>query len=247
MNLQDQNTRCLEHIDLGLMPYHDAFLVQQALHKRVIDDNASGFLVTVEHPPCLTMGKHADSRYLHGSATDFQALGVDLVHTDRGGEVTAHEPGQLVVYPILPIQEWKLRPKSYVDRLLQVVIRTLADFGIDSVLDDTYPGVWVETRKICAIGVRIKHRVSYHGLALNVTNSLQLFQSIVPCGIEDPVRSVTSVQLEQSSKIELAMVRECFLSYFQEQFAVKIRDVSSQQLLANLDRSSYDLHDKPLA
>src|SRR5690606_6881098 len=113
------------------------------------------------------------------------------VKTERGGQITAHEPGQLVLYPILPLAQWGISARRYVNTLEQAVIQLLADYGVEARRDTEHPGVWVEANKICALGIRIKQRVSMHGLALNVTNALDIFSSIVPCGIHG--RGVTSL------------------------------------------------------
>ncbi len=225
--------RFIQHIDLGLMDYEAALAVQLQLHERVRQGLASGFLLTVQHPSCLTLGKHADRKYLRESVENYERQGFRVIPTDRGGEVTAHEPGQLVVYPILSMQAWKLRPKAFVARLLQVVVCTLAAYGLESYPSDDYPGVWLGHRKICAIGVRLKNRVSYHGLALNVKNSLALFERIVPCGIEDQRRQVTSMQQELASGLVFSDVQKQFIADFEQEFGARVGKISIEQLLAN--------------
>lgn len=185
-------------LPLGLMAYRQALAVQETLHARLVAGEAAGFLIFVEHPAVLTLGKHADRQYLKCAASAFEAQGTEIVSIDRGGEVTAHEPGQLVMYPILRLEDFKLTPKTYVRLLEDAVIEALAYFGLNATRDEAYPGVWVEgARKICAIGIRIKQRVSLHGIALNVDNSLELFNKIVPCGIRG--REVTSLARELQS------------------------------------------------
>jgi lipoyl(octanoyl) transferase len=181
-------------VTAGILAYDRALALQQALHARVAAGEAgagSGYLITVEHPPVLTFGKNADRKNLLFAPETLRAAGIAVVDTDRGGEVTAHEPGQLVVYPILRLADFNLTARRHVAWLEQAVIRTLAGFGVEAATDPKHPGVWAGQAKICALGVRFKNRISLHGLALNVANDLSLFDRIIPCGIRG--RSVTSL------------------------------------------------------
>jgi lipoate-protein ligase B len=177
--------------DLGLMPYEACLALQRETHARVVRGEEAATILLVEHPPVLTMGHHADPRFLTFAKTFFADEGIAVVAVERGGEVTAHEPGQQVAYPILRLADFKLMPKRYVELLETAVIRTLRRFGVDAVTDPEHPGVWVGDAKICAVGIRIKDRASLHGIALNVENDLRLFEMIVPCGIQG--KAVTSL------------------------------------------------------
>jgi lipoate-protein ligase B len=190
--------------NLGLMPYGEALLHQERCHTDVVEGGRP-VILTVEHPSVLTLGKNAHSGNLLFGREFYRSLGVDVFETDRGGEVTAHMPGQLVVYPIIPVLSLGYSAKSYIALLEDSVIEVLAGYGLKAQCDAQFPGVWIEDRKICAIGVRIKQRVSMHGLALNVCNPLDLFSKIVPCGIQ--TRSVTSMTEELGKKIDLNEVR----------------------------------------
>lgn len=194
----------LIQIRAGLMEYESCLALQESLHKEQLAGAPDPFVVLVEHPSVLTLGKHADRKFVLFAAKELRSQGVLLVDTDRGGEVTAHEPGQLVAYPILRLPDFRLTPRTYVALLEDAVIRTLSRFGIIATTDPEHPGVWVGQRKICALGVRIKQRATLHGLALNVTNSLELFQKIVPCGIAG--RGVTSMALELQAPVSVDAV-----------------------------------------
>lgn len=187
----------IESRHLGVMSYRDCLEVQYQTHRSVLEAPGRGVILTVEHPSVITLGKHANPANLLWSSEWLRAHSIDLCETDRGGEVTAHEPGQLVMYPILRLSDFLLSPKRYVALLEEAVIATLADLGISSSVDLERPGVWVGVEKICAVGVRIKDRVSMHGVALNVLNSLDVFKLIVPCGLLG--RGVTSVARQGSS------------------------------------------------
>ena len=160
-------------------------------------------LLLVEHPPVITLGRRAEVSAGHvvASRERLAAAGVDVVESDRGGDVTFHGPGQLVAYPIVRLADHRLSVGAYVKALEHAVLATLADFGVDGRLDPAAIGVWVDAAgpgdgclmaKVCALGVRIKRGVSLHGVALNVTTDLAFFDLIVPCGLAG--RAVTSLE-----------------------------------------------------
>ncbi|HVP73716.1 MAG TPA: lipoyl(octanoyl) transferase LipB [Phycisphaerales bacterium] len=194
--------------DLGRMNYADALALQRQLQLEVIESrtsDASGttglaHLLLVEHdPPVITVSRRPDARkHLIASEQLLLAAGVEVAETDRGGDITYHGPGQLVVYPILDLNRFGLRIDSYMRMLEQIVIDVLARFGIAGERDSAATGVWVRSNaapsKICAMGVRVSRWVSMHGLALNVATNLDHFSLIVPCGLAG--RSVTSMQRE---------------------------------------------------
>ncbi len=199
------------------MPYAKAFALQKRLQQEVIEARARGaslgHVVLVEHhPPVITISRRKKARR-HLVATDEQlaGAGIEIVQTDRGGDITYHGPGQLVVYPILDLNVLRLRIHGYMRFLEQIVIDTLAEFGIQGQRDKCATGVWVgggtteeshglesvglfKPKKICAMGVRVSRWVSMHGLALNVTTNLDHFDLIVPCGLVG--RTVTTMQRE---------------------------------------------------
>lgn len=185
----------------------------------------------LQHEPVLTLGKNADAGLVLTQPGSLEAAGIEVVATDRGGEVTAHEPGQLVVYPILPLQQLRLPPKRYVDRLLDTVILTLQHFGIAAQSDPDYPGVWVGRDKICAVGIRVKERVSLHGIALNVVNDLKLFRLIVPCGIRE--RGVTSMENLLGSRPDLSDVTRVWLQKFSEVMDLSVKIQTVDKLMRN--------------
>jgi lipoyl(octanoyl) transferase len=185
--------------DLGLMAYREAWAIQEAANERVAaGGNPTLFLV--EHPPVITFGRRAAAHHVIAPAEELARLGIEAVATDRGGDVTFHGPGQLVVYPIVRLIDHRLSVGAYVRRLEDAVIATLAHFGIEGLKDESAIGVWVRQSerwggrpaKICALGVRIRRGVSMHGIALNVDIDLTHFNLIVPCGLSD--RPVTSMR-----------------------------------------------------
>jgi len=182
-------------IDLGIMRYRDAWARQEEAHQAVLDGGDEQLLL-VEHPPVITFGRRPNvARNLIASDEQLAKLGVEVVQSDRGGDITFHGPGQLVAYPIVRLLEHRLSVGAYVKRLEHAVIATLADFGLEGRLDPSAVGVWVgyqqRLAKICALGVRIRRGVSMHGIALNVSTDLRYFNLIVPCGLAG--RPVTSL------------------------------------------------------
>ena len=197
--------------DLGRMDYPAALEYQQRLVEAKQRQSSPDVLLFVEHPHVYTLGRG-------GKATNVLApKGVPVHRTSRGGDVTYHGPGQLVVYPIIDLRS-KLRKDvhRYVRNLEQSAIATLADFGIAAVRRPPYTGIWIGDSKIGAIGVAVRRCVSYHGLALNVNTDLSYFQRIVPCGLA--WADVTSMEQELGAAPSMTEVREKFLHHFAELF-----------------------------
>src|SRR3954462_2294078 len=186
--------RNLEIRRLGRVAYADALARQRALG----DDRRAGrvddLLLLVEHPHVLTLGVRGDGGRSHILAAPevLAARGVAIQETGRGGDVTYHGPGQIVGYPILDLKPDRCDVHRYVRDLEEVLIRTVADFGIEAGRVPGLTGVWVKDEKLAAIGVRIARWITSHGFALNVTTNLDYFGLIVPCGIAD--RGVTSIE-----------------------------------------------------
>lgn len=193
--------------DLGILSYRDAWARQELEHARVLAGGEEVVLL-VEHPPTITFGRRValSASHLVASSQSLADLGVDIVESDRGGDITYHGPGQLVAYPIVRLADHQLSVGGYVKALENVVIATLADFGVNARLDPSAIGVWVPSdstclpsdgsclmAKICALGVRIKRGVSMHGIAMNVVTDLSHFDWIVPCGLAG--RGVTSLKV----------------------------------------------------
>lgn len=197
--------------DLGRTDFLAALEVQEQLVDLKQRESSDDVLLFVEHPHVYTLGRG-------GKAANVLApKDVPVYRTSRGGDVTYHGPGQLVVYPIIDLRS-KLRKDvhRYVRNLEQSAILTLAYFGIAAVRRPPYTGIWIEDRKIAAIGVAVRRCVTYHGLALNVNSDLSYFQRIVPCGIA--WADVTSVAKELGTEQNLVDVRDRFLHHFAELF-----------------------------
>jgi lipoate-protein ligase B len=194
--------------DLGLMRYRDAWAVQERVHAEVVSGGEERILL-VEHPPVITFGRRAGvDRNLIASQQQLDQLGVEVVQTDRGGDITFHGPGQIVAYPIIRLNDHALSVGGYVRRLEEAVIAALHELGVAAQKDECAIGVWVRDQsrqlaKICALGVRIRRGVSMHGIALNVDTNLDYFDLIVPCGLVGrPVTSLRKIFTDRTPSIE---------------------------------------------
>ncbi len=205
--------------DWGLLEYQAAFARQQQLVKAHHQGDGKDTLVFVEHPAIVTLGRRAGDDDLRGSHADFGTAQVDLQRINRGGLATAHEPGQLVIYPIIRLPRQDLR--WYAETLLKTVIAVLAEYDLLGSLKDGEPGVWVNGRKICSFGIAVKKWVSSHGLGFNINNELKTFDLIVPCG--RPAETVTSVARELGRALPMAEVKEKFLQHFLTAFAYQLK------------------------
>lgn len=184
--------------DLGMVRYREAWALQECAHAEVVGGGEERILL-VEHPPVITFGRRPGvERNVLATPEVLERLGVEVVPSDRGGDVTLHAPGQLVVYPIVRLIDHRLSVGGYVRALERGVIDALRTLSIPARRDDCAVGVWAEDppgsgtlAKLCAIGVRVRRGVTLHGLALNVTTDLSYFDLIVPCGLVG--RPVTSM------------------------------------------------------
>ena len=209
----------------GLIDYQTAWERQEALLNEIIvlklanrkldklsQKPTPNYLLFCEHPPVYTLGKSGAKAHLLASEAMLQEQGVAFVHTNRGGDITYHGPGQIVLYPILDLENFFTDIHRYLRLLEEAVIATLQDFGLDSGRVTGFTGVWMDyedrqqARKICAIGVRISRWVAMHGLALNVNPDLSYFDHIVPCGIPD--RGVTSMAAELEYQLDMQAVAD---------------------------------------
>jgi lipoyl(octanoyl) transferase len=184
--------------ELGRIGYGEALALQRELVAARQQGRTPDHLLLLEHAHVITLGRNGHMENLLASGEVLDRAGISFYPTDRGGDVTYHGPGQLVGYPILDLREWKRDVGAYVRGIEQVIIDTLADFGIAAGRIPKLTGVWVEERKIAAIGVHISRWVTSHGFALNVATDLSYFQYIVPCGLTKPVASMAQFGVRAS-------------------------------------------------
>jgi lipoate-protein ligase B len=178
-------------IDLGLLDYQKAWDLQRQLWERRVKDELPDMVLILEHPHVITLGRRGNRSHLVASSEVLEEMKIPLFHVERGGDVTYHGPGQIVVYPILDLKEYGYRLIRYIDQLEEVILHVLKDFGINGRRDPLNRGVWVDGDKIASVGVAIKRWVTFHGLSLNYETNLKYFELINPCGLED--RKMTSM------------------------------------------------------
>lgn len=197
---------------LGLVTYDDGLALQaRAVAERAADD-APDQLFLLEHPHVYTLGRGANSANVLATESELAEVGAGLYHTGRGGDVTYHGPGQLVGYPIVSLKPDRCDVHRYVRDLEEVLIRTVADFGVVATRIAGLTGIWVGDEKLAAIGVRISRWVTSHGFALNVATDLSYYERIVPCGIAD--RGVTSLECLTGARVAIADVARLAARHF---------------------------------
>lgn len=204
--------------DWGLLEYDQALDRQEQLVQLRQQGEITDTLVLVEHPAVVTLGRRGSSADLRVPVADFDATGVALQSINRGGLATAHEPGQLVAYPILSLKRRDLRWFS--NTFLGVVVDLLSEYGLVARLKPNEPGVWVNDGKICSFGIAVRKWISSHGVALNVNNELRTFEMIIPCG--RPQERVTSVVQELGRPLEMERVKQKFIQLFCAAFAYRL-------------------------
>jgi lipoyl(octanoyl) transferase len=205
------NLNTLHYSDLGRLHYLSALELQEKLVALKQRENFADFLFFVEHEHVYTLGRGGDESNV------LAAQEVPVYRTSRGGDVTYHGPGQLVAYPIIDLRS-KLRKDvhRYVRSLERSAIQTLKDFGLKGIRRPPFTGIWIDERKIAAIGLAVRRGITFHGLALNVNTDLSYFNRIIPCGLS--WADVTSMARELGTSQNLAEVRERFLHNFAEIF-----------------------------
>lgn len=197
------------------------------IEKKSNKENTTPFhLIMIEHPHVYTFGKSADRQNLLASDETLVDMQAKVYDIERGGDITYHGPGQLVVYPIFDLEALNMGIKTFVQSIEHCIIQTLADYGITAGTIPDRIGVWIDIdkpneRKIAAIGIKCSRFVSMHGLALNVNTDLSMFNHIVPCGIVD--KGVTSMEMELGGKIDMFEVKEKMGKHFANTFGLEIK------------------------
>ncbi|WP_299187092.1 lipoyl(octanoyl) transferase LipB [uncultured Aquimarina sp.] len=223
----------IELQELGLKGFKETWEYQEVLFKGILDTkiknrredanlDTNNYFLFVEHPHVYTLGKSGDISNLLLNEEQLQEKGATFYKINRGGDITYHGPGQIVGYPILDLDNFFTDIHKYLRFLEEMVILTLAEYGITGVRSDGETGVWLDVgtpfaRKICALGVRASRWVTMHGFAFNVNADLGYFDNIIPCGIND--KAVTSLNVELGiEKVNVEEVKEKLLKHFKELF-----------------------------
>lgn len=228
-----------EFIDLGLTPYQQAWDYQTQLFEATLAIKARNrdlppeqqqitpnYLIFCEHPHVFTLGKSGDESNLLVKKENLDSINASYVPINRGGDITYHGPGQLVVYPVFDLENFFTDIHKFMRTMEEAVIKTLQEFGIESGRLEKLTGVWLDgdnhakARKICAMGVKMSRWVTMHGLALNVNPDLNYFNYIVPCGIQD--KAVTSIEKELSVKVDIEKVKAVLKAKLVDTFGLSI-------------------------
>lgn len=217
-------------LNLGLEPYGWALDLQHRLVAARREGRIEDVLLLLEHPPVITLGRRGDERNIVASTETLVRLGIEVHRVERGGDVTYHGPGQLVGYPILDLREYRKDVGWYMHSSEEVIIKTLADFGIEARRWEGNIGVWIGKDNIAALGARIEDWITYHGFALNVCPNLSHFGLIVPCGYKD--RGVTSMERVLGRAPKMEEVREGAARHWAEVFEVEVEEVSLEDIWA---------------
>jgi lipoyl(octanoyl) transferase len=229
--------------DLGVKPYKDTWDYQELLLKKNVDVKSAlremqtageieetiqpelsttNYLLFVEHPPVYTLGKSGNEDNILMSQQELKINGIEFFHINRGGDITFHGPEQLVGYPILDLDKFKTDIGWYLRSLEEVIIMTMAEYGLTGERSKGETGVWIQPgikgkeRKICAMGIKCSRWITMHGFALNVNTDLNYFNNIIPCGIQN--KQVTSLKKELGEQVSMDEVKEKMKRNFEEVF-----------------------------
>lgn len=217
-------------LNLGRRKYREVWEMQEKLMeevkaKKLQGEPSPGYLLFVEHEPVYTLGKSGKEANMLINAIQLRAKQAEFIKVDRGGDITFHGPGQWVVYPVIDLENFDMGVKEYVNNLEEVVIRTVAAYGIRSERLEAATGVWIDAhtdraRKICAIGVKCSRYVTMHGFALNVNTNLEYFNFIHPCGFTD--KGVTSIEKEKGIAVNMHEVEQQIMDSFAQVFSMQL-------------------------
>lgn len=206
----------LEIRDFGLADYREVLRVQQQLCDQRREGRIPDTVLLVEHPPVITLGARQGRNKLLVGREYLQRKEIDIISIRRGGGTTAHNPGQLVFYPILHLPQLRLGISEYIRELEAIGAVLLGLLGVSSSSRKGLPGLWVGERKIASIGVRVSRMTTYHGMAINIQNDLGIFDLIVPCGLENV--TMTSVLRETGRRHPMNQVKENLTQLLREHF-----------------------------
>ena len=192
--------------DCGLMGYHEALALQRKLVEQRAKDLITDTILTLEHPPVITLGARESLNQLCITEEQAEEKGIEIAKVRRGGGCTAHNPGQVVLYPIIKLRALRLGVSDYIRKLEAIGIELLDQLGVAAVKQKGFPGLWTNGRKIGSIGVRIQRGVTFHGMAININNDLSIFETIIPCGLHGV--KITSAAKETGREHSITHVKQ---------------------------------------
>ncbi len=221
-------------LDLPLTPYLEALDLQRsAVEARKSGRLDRNLIIMVEHPPVFTLGRRGGRENLLVSERQLQAKGIDVVPVERGGDITYHGPGQLVVYPLVDLNRGAFRVVAFVDALEQAMVRTAAHWNVAAGGDATNRGAWVQGRKLGSVGITVRRGISFHGLALNIRTDLTPFGWINPCGIQSC--QMTTLAIEAQREIEMQAARRVMTQQLTKLLQIEIEPVDLETIEAKVE------------
>jgi lipoate-protein ligase B len=202
--------RVIRHVPLDRADYGPMLSLQRSLHARRVAGETDDLMISLEHNPVFTVGRSGSRRHVLAPESVLKEHGIEIFEVERGGDITYHGPGQLVVYPIIDLRGFGSDLHWFIGSLEEAIIRTLSQLDIDGVRREGLPGVWVKERKVASLGVYVKNWVTYHGLALNVDVNPHHFRMINPCGMQIEMVSVNDLceQATTVPDVRTILVRE---------------------------------------
>lgn len=216
-----RNAKTWLSIDFDSIGYREAWQLQTDLivarKERILQNDIVLFL---EHPAVFTLGRRGGRECLLVSEEFLAKTGVGVIQVERGGNITFHGPGQLVVYPIVDLQAARIKVVDFVNGLEEVMLRTAQNWGVAAVRNEANRGIWVGPRKIGSIGIAVRRGISFHGLALNINTDLTPFSWIQPCGLKDV--GMTSMQQQTGCRLPMQEVRAVLKTQFEIVFGIKL-------------------------
>lgn len=233
-DLQEEKLQQIVQQKFQLRDWERKLSSEPDLQYKIENHSTPNYLYFVQHPHVYTIGKSGDDKNLLANLDKLSEINATYVRTNRGGDITYHGPQQLVAYPILDLANFQEDIHWYMRSLEEVIIKTIAHYGIQGERSKGETGVWLDVgkpyaRKICAMGVKASRWVTMHGLALNVNTDLRYFEYIIPCGIKD--KNVTSIQRELNQVVDLKEVSDLVLKNFSEVFSAEISQIENENEL----------------
>jgi lipoate-protein ligase B len=220
-------------VELETLEYREAWNLQTSLvdarKKRIIDTD---IILLLEHPPVFTLGRRGGMEDLTVSPDLLEKSGIPVVQVERGGVITFHGPGQLIMYPIIDLNAARMRVVDYVEKLEEVMIRAVADSGITAERNPLNRGIWVGNKKLGSIGIAIRRGICFHGMSLNVNISMKYFAWMNPCGLKQV--EISSMQRELSNKVSMSKVYRAVKNHVESVFEVNLIKTSLPELIKKL-------------
>lgn len=228
----NKEIRKLTYCDLGFIDYKEAWDLQKITHQQRVENKIDDVIFLLEHPNTYTLGKTADKKNLIGNEKYLSDNKISVYDIDRGGDITYHGPGQIVGYPIINLTNWQQDTHKYLRSLEEVIINVCKDYDLQGQRINGLTGVWINDRKIAAIGIKVSRWITMHGFAFNINTDLKLFNGIIPCGITD--KAVTSLKQELEIEVPIIEVKEKIIHRFNNIFNYDQIEFKTKEELLNL-------------